>query len=156
MLDWLTIIILLTVGIGLIVVELIFIPGTTLFGIAGLVLSIIAIVLSFVNQGFATGMLVSVLAFLMMTGTLLYSLRSRTWEKASLKSSHTSKVNDDVKNNIWKGDTGKTVSTLRPSGKARFNDVIVEVSTRGGYVSAGIPVRVIEVRDHRIIVEPMA
>lgn len=155
MLDWLTIVILLTVGIGLIVTELIFIPGTTLFGIAGLVLSVIGIVLSFVNYGFGTGMFVLALAFILMLGTLFYSMRSGTWDKVSLKSAHNSRVNDDVKHNIWKGDTGKTISSLRPGGKAIFNEVIVEVSTRGNYVSAGIAVRVIEVKDHKIIVEPV-
>ncbi len=155
MLDWLTIIVLLIIGIGLIVTELIFIPGTTVFGIAGLVLSIIGIVLSFTNFGFGTGIFVTIVALVLMVGTLLYSTRSGTWDKMSLKSANTGKVNEDNQHSIWKGDKGKTLSSLRPEGKAIFNEVIVEVSTRGNYVSAGTAIVVVEVNDHKIVVEPV-
>lgn len=153
MLDWLTIIILLVVGISLIVTELIFIPGTTIFGIIGLALAIIGVVLAFVNHGTGTGLAVLSITFIAAIATVAISLRTGTWDKMSLKGTHTSKVNEDTKNSIWKGDTGKTVSSLRPSGKAEFNNVIVEVTTYGQYISAGKRVRVIDVQDNRILVE---
>lgn len=155
MLDWLTIIILLVVGIGLVITELIFIPGTTIFGIAGLVLTIAGIILTFVSHGTSTGLFVLALTFLVTIAVIAISLRTNSWEKLSLKGSSSSRVNEDVKNNIWKGDTGKTVSSLRPSGKAEFNEVIVEVSTLGQYVSTGTKVKVIDVREHKILVEPV-
>lgn len=155
MLDWFTIIILLVVGVGLIVTELIFIPGTTIFGIAGLILAIVGVVLTFIRHGTGTGLVVLGITFMISVMAVAISLRTNTWEKMSLKGTSTSRVNEDVKNNIWKGDTGKTVSSLRPSGKAEFKDVIVEVNTLGQYVRAGARVRVIAVQDHKILVEPV-
>ena len=153
MLDWFTIILLLTVGIILIVVELIFIPGTTLFGIAGLVLTIIGVVLSFTTFGSGTGILVLSGAFAALGVVLFFSLRSNAWDKLSLKQSSRSRVNDDVPNNVWKGDVGITLSALRPTGKVEFKETVVEVSTLGPYVDAGAKVQVIEVQSNKILVE---
>ena len=153
MLNWLTIVILLAVGIVLIVMELIFIPGTTIFGILGLILTIVGVIVSFVGFGSATGF--AVLAFtLVLTGiTLYFSLRTGAWEKVSLKNSNNSRVNEESKHNLWKGDTGITLSTLRPTGNAEFNDLVVEVSTLGPYIEVGTKVRIIDVQPNKILVE---
>ena len=153
MLGWFTIVLLLVVGIILLVVELIFIPGTTLFGIAGLLLTIIGVAISFTTFGNGTGILVLVGAFAALGVVLFFSLRSNAWDKLSLKQSHQSRVNDDVMNSIWKGDVGTTLSALRPTGKVEFKETVVEVSTLGPYVDAGAKVQVVEVRSNKILVE---
>jgi len=150
---WLTIVILLIVGVLLIVTELIFIPGTTIFGIAGLLLTIGGVVITFINFGSGTGFIVLGVSFLTLLGLLLYSFRSDTWEGISLKSANTSRVNEDEKNNLWKGDKGVALSALRPGGKAEFNEITVEVSTLGQYVEEGTEIRIISVQDKRILVE---
>ncbi|MFP4089565.1 MAG: NfeD family protein [Cyclobacteriaceae bacterium] len=152
---WLAIIILLIVGILLLLTEFIFIPGATVFGVAGLLLTGAGVVLAFINFGSGTGFSVLGVAFLCLTILLIVSLRSGTWEKLSLKSSSTSRVNDEVKNNLWKGDKGITLSALRPSGKAEFKDVVVEVSTMGHYTPAGTEVRIVNIVDQKIYVEPI-
>ena len=153
MLDWFTIVLLLGVGIILIVVELIFIPGTTVFGIAGLVLTIVGVVLSFTTFGSGTGLLVLVGAFAALGITMFFSLRSGAWEKLSLKQSSKGRVNEDIKHSVWKGDVGIALSALRPSGKVEFKETTIEVSTLGSYVDAGAKVRVVEVRPNKILVE---
>lgn len=153
MLDWFTIVLLLAVGVLLIVVELIFIPGTTVFGIAGLALTITGVVLSFVAFGSGTGLFVLLGAFAALGSTMFFSLRSGAWEKVSLKKSNQSRVNEDVKHSVWKGDVGVALSALRPSGNVEFNETVIEVSTLGSYVDAGAKVRVIEVRPNKILVE---
>lgn len=150
---WLAIIILLIVGILLILTELIFIPGTTIFGIAGLLLAAAGVVMAFIHFGTGTGFTVLSITFAIVILLLFISIRSNTWEGISLKSANTSRVNDDVKNNLWKGDQGKTLSALRPGGKAEFKDIIVEVSTLGQYLEAGTKVRIVNIQDNRIIVE---
>ena len=153
MLDWFTIALLLAVGIVLIVVELIFIPGTTLFGIAGLILTIIGVVISFTAFGSGTGLLVLGGAFAALGVTLYFSLRSGAWDKLSLKQSSQGRVNDDAPHSVWKGDTGIALSTLRPTGNVEFKEKVVEVSTLGPYVDAGAKVQVVEVRSNKIFVE---
>jgi len=150
---WLAIVILLLIGVLLIITELIFIPGTTIFGIAGLVLSAAGVIMSFINFGTATGLMVLGTAFIVILLLLLISFRSNTWDNLSLKSASTSRVNDEEKNNLWKGDVGTALSTLRPIGKAEFNERIFEVSTLGQYLEAGTKIRIIAIRDSRIFVE---
>ncbi|MEK6477149.1 NfeD family protein [Catalinimonas sp. 4WD22] len=152
---WLTIIILLIVGILLIVTELVFIPGTTIFGIAGLILTAAGVIMTFVSFGTGTGLIILAVSFVLITGLLIVSFRSDTWEGISLKSANTGHVNEDVKNNLWKGDKGVALSALRPGGKAEFKDTVVEVSTLGQYLDAGSEVKIISIQDHKIIVKPV-
>jgi len=156
MLDWLSIVVLLTVGIVLIVVELIFIPGTTIFGIIGLLLTAAAVIISFIGYGNALGFGVLGVAFAGIGIILFFSLRTGAWDKLSLKSSNRSRVNEEAKHNIWKGDRGVTLSTLRPTGRVEFKETTLEVSTLGQYVDAGTEVRVIDVQSNKILVEPIA
>ena len=111
MLDWFTVLLLLFIGIVLIVVELIFIPGTTLFGIAGLALTIVGVVLSFSAFGNTIGTFVLLGSFVALGITTFLGLRSGAWEKLSLKKSSEGRVNEDVKHGVWKGDVGG--STIR-------------------------------------------
>ncbi|WKN32376.1 NfeD family protein [Porifericola rhodea] len=153
---WLAIIILLVVGILLIVTELIFIPGTTIFGIAGLILSAAGVIMTFVNFGSSSGFITLGITFGLVVILLILSFRSETWEGLSLKSANTGRVNEDVKNNLWVGDQGIALSALRPGGKAEFNDTVVEVSTLGQYIEDGSEVKIISIKGHRIIVESVS
>ncbi|MBN2183199.1 MAG: hypothetical protein JW715_14905 [Sedimentisphaerales bacterium] len=51
------------------------------------------------------------------------------------------------------GDTGEVVSTLRPAGKARFGDAIVDVIAQGDYLNIGTRVKIIEIHGNRVIVK---
>jgi membrane-bound serine protease (ClpP class) len=53
------------------------------------------------------------------------------------------------------GDVGRVSSTLRPSGKARFGDQLVDVVTRGEFVDPGGEVEVIERAGNRVVVRPI-
>lgn len=155
MLGWLSVIVLLAVGILLIVLELVFIPGTTIFGVAGLLLTLAAIIISFFNFGSTLGFSILGISFVLLGVTLFFSLRTGAWEKVSLKSSSNSRVNEEVTHNVWKGDRGVAISALRPSGKVEFKETTVEVSTLGQYIDAGTEVRVVDVQPNKIYVEPV-
>jgi membrane-bound serine protease (ClpP class) len=51
------------------------------------------------------------------------------------------------------GETGRTTTILRPSGKARFGELLVDVTADGFYIEANQPVEVIDVRGSRVIVK---
>jgi len=51
------------------------------------------------------------------------------------------------------GQTGTTISELRPSGAARFGDRRVDVATEWGFIEPGTPVQVVEVEGTRIVVK---
>ena len=54
-----------------------------------------------------------------------------------------------------KNRTGKTVSTMRPSGTVDFDGTRVDAMTEGGMLDAGLWVRCIEVKNGRVIVRQM-
>lgn len=51
------------------------------------------------------------------------------------------------------GETGRTTTTLRPAGKARFGELLIDVVADGGYVEPNSLVEVIEVQGTRVIVK---
>jgi membrane-bound serine protease (ClpP class) len=53
------------------------------------------------------------------------------------------------------GETGQTTTVLRPSGKARFGDMHVDVTADGRFIEAARPVLVIDVQGRRVLVEPV-
>ena len=55
-------------------------------------------------------------------------------------------------NPIEVGQTGRAVSPLRPAGRAKFGDSIVDVVTDGAFIENGRPVSVQEVHGNRVVV----
>jgi membrane-bound serine protease (ClpP class) len=51
------------------------------------------------------------------------------------------------------GDLGEVLSTLRPAGKARFGDAIVDVVATGEFLSRGTEVQIIEIQGSRVVVK---
>ncbi|MEI8310473.1 MAG: NfeD family protein [Verrucomicrobiota bacterium] len=51
------------------------------------------------------------------------------------------------------GDTGTARSILRPSGKAVFGELLVDVVTQGQFVEEGTPVRVLSISGDAVVVE---
>ena len=51
------------------------------------------------------------------------------------------------------GETGRTTSPLRPTGKARFGSLSIDVSSAGGYIEADSLVEVLDVQGPRVIVK---
>jgi membrane-bound serine protease (ClpP class) len=50
------------------------------------------------------------------------------------------------------GDTGEVISTLRPAGRARFGDAIVDVVATGEFLEKGTPVEIAEIHGGRVVV----
>jgi membrane-bound serine protease (ClpP class) len=50
------------------------------------------------------------------------------------------------------GDTGEVTSTLRPTGKARFGDAIVDVVATAEFLDKGTKVQITEIHGNRVVV----
>lgn len=152
---WIIIIALLAIGLALIIAEIIFIPGTTLVGVLGLVFAIAGIVISYEYFGSDIGFYILIGMGAATAAALYYSFKSGVWSKFSLKTSSQSKVNEGMVAELTIGDEGKTLSTLRPVGKAKFKEQEYEVKTLGDYVDHGMPIRIKLIMSNQIIVEPI-
>jgi membrane-bound serine protease (ClpP class) len=54
------------------------------------------------------------------------------------------------------GETGRTTTVLKPTGKARFGNLLVEVRADGLYIDRDALIEVIDVQGMRVIVKPVA
>lgn len=151
--DWITVIGLILFGLGLIIIEIIFVPGTTIVGIGGVLFCGFGVYLSYDYFGNTTGTIILVISSLAGIGMLVYALKSRAWERFSLKEENTGKFNDDFKVTLAVGDEGMTISPLKPIGKAIFNEKDLEVRSNGGYIEENKPIKIIRIEANRIIVE---
>jgi membrane-bound ClpP family serine protease len=142
------------IGFLLVILEIFFIPGTTLVGLLGFIFNIAAIVVVYIQYGNETGLIVLIATTIAKLLILLYAFRTKPWMRFSNKQAITSKVNEGLYASIQVGDIGQTLSVLRPIGKALINNIELEVKSIGKYVDTGIAVKVTSVTSHQVIVEP--
>ena len=155
MTEWLTIIVLLLVGIGLIVTEVIFVPGTTFVGIIGFLVCAYAVYLGFEYFGQGTGYAILIATLVINIGAIAYALRSGAWDRFSLKTSMTSRFNEGIEAGLKVGDEGVSISSLRPIGKAEFDGKEFEVTTGSSFLDSGKRIKIVQIKNNRIIVEPL-
>jgi len=153
MVMWIIVISLIAIGLTLFIVEVVFIPGTTVVGILGVLFGGAGVVISYRYFGNPIGSYVLLVTLVAIGGSLYYSFRSGAWSKFSLKSSIDSKVNEGMFNELKVGDEGITKSTLRPSGKADFSGKTFEVRSLASYIETNEKIRIINIQPGQIIVE---
>ncbi len=153
--EWITVIGLILFGIGLLIIEVIFIPGTTIVGIAGFICSGFGVYLGYDYFGSATGTTILIVSSGFLLVVMIYAFKSRAWERFSLKDENTGRFNDDFKVTLSVGDQGLTISSLKPSGKALFNEKELEVRSNGGFINENQQIKIIRIEPNKIIVEPI-
>lgn len=150
---WTIIIVLISIGLLMILLEILVIPGGGFAGILGFVLMLIGVWLSFTKLGTTTGLIVLGGTMVLNIAALIYALRSKTWDKAMLKTNIDSKVNLIDENAIKVGDSGKTISRCVPSGKAIINNEFYEVHARSEYIDEDSQIEVIKIEGNKIIIK---
>ena len=145
---------LLFIGVALIVLEIVVIPGTTLVGILGFIFTVSGIIVIYSQHGATAGHYAIAGTAAVVALVLYVSFKSGIWSKYSLKTANNSKVNDDVAIDVQIGERGVAVSALRPFGKASFHDKQYEVKTQGTYVENSHEIKVVNIIGKQIIVEP--
>lgn len=151
--EWIIVSGLILAGLLLLVIEILFVPGTTLVGLLGFILVLAGVSLSFKYFGTEIGWLTVGGSAVLSAGAVYASFKSKLWSKFSLKSSMTGLAVENLDDKLQAGQQGKALSSLRPSGKAEFGNIVCEVRTKGGFADAGSPVKITEVSGSVIIVE---
>lgn len=150
------IIALLLLGILLLLLEIIFVPGTTIVGIGGLVLMAIGIYLAYDSVSLMAGHLSVGVSLAVIVLGLVVLLKGKTWEKMALKDSVSSKVEAVNDLPLKVGDQGVTAGRLNPAGKANFGDLTTEVHSIGEFIDNDTPIEVIRITDNRVLVKSLA
>lgn len=151
--EWTLVITFILIGLGLIVVEVILVPGTTLVGVVGFCLAVAGVVMSFKFFGNTVGWVTLGVSGIVALGMLYWSLRTGAWKQFSLKESIDSKVNEGQLANLKEGQEGTAVSSLRPMGKAEVAGTLYEVRTLGGFIDSGTKIKIVKISSNQIVVE---
>jgi membrane-bound ClpP family serine protease len=151
--EWLIVIGFIIVGVALVIVEILFIPGTTVFGILGIASYITSIVLAYSYFPSPTSHFFFIGSFVFSIGVIVLSFRGRSWDRFSLKESNTGKFNQNRTRALSVGEEGLSISNLRPMGKGEFNNVVYEVTALEGFVDSGKRIRILKVENRKILIE---
>lgn len=140
------------IGIGLLVFEM-FIPGFGIAGVSGIILLVVSIILQ--AQSLLEGLILFLAIGILITALAVIFYRSATKgaiSKSDIILKSKSGSNSKLPFSLEKGMKGKTLTPLRPTGSALFNDIRADVLTNGEYISAGKTVVVSQIEGNRIFV----
>ncbi|AFL82822.1 membrane-bound serine protease (ClpP class) [Belliella baltica DSM 15883] len=150
---WFILLSLLSIGLILILTEIIFVPGTTIIGILGLIFTGAGIYYSFLKFDPSIAWVILGFALLANFMAIFYGFKSGVWNKFALKEAMTSRSFDGRLLGLELGMKGKAVSDIKPIGKAEFLEKIYEVKSESGFISVGTIVFITKLEDNRIIVK---
>ena len=160
---------LVVVGVALLLVEVLVIPGFGVTGIAGIVLMVAGLVLMGQKFGlprvpgevdfFVKNLLTVFLALLFSLVGFFVLLRLapglpvlRRLVLTAAQTADGAHVGAQVALRDLVGHTGVALTHLRPAGRAEVGDEILDVVSEGEYVNAGEKIEIIQVRGHRVVV----
>ena len=148
--------ILLVVGMILLIIEA-FVPSFGVIGIIGIVLLLLSIFLT--AKTFLEGVIMFLILLVIAVILLVIVIRIATKSRLSKKLINTDTFSEEqgylgVQDMSAKvGLKGKSVTILRPAGKAVFDGEILDVVTKGEFVEEGKEVIVEQVEGNRIVVK---
>ena len=144
---------LLLLGILLLLLEILFVPGTTIVGVGGMILLAIGIYLAYDLIGTTAGHLSLASSVAVVFLALIVLLKGQTWKRMALETNVEGKGVEQLEKLVFVGDRGKTISRLNPVGKALFGEKIFEVSTTGEFVDEDVNIEVVKLDQNRIKVK---
>ncbi len=149
------VILLFVLGVALMMVEA-FIPGFGIFGIGGLLVTLVSIVLAAASTEAGLKML---LAALLLAGIFLFFMLRFLARRGFLRKfilEDTEKKESgyvaplDYRHLV--GKRGKTVTPLRPAGTAIIEDKRIDVVSEGDFIERDAEITVVEVGSTRVVV----
>lgn len=149
---WPLIIITLLVGLALLALEIVALPGGV-SGVVGGILVVIGVWQSYAKYGSTAGCIVLIASIVTGILMLVFLMKSGTWKRFSLKEKIDSKTNQPEKQNIKVGAEGKSLTRLAPAGNAIIDGEIVEVHSVGEFIDEGTPIQVTDIEGYKITVK---
>ncbi len=150
------IIFLIILGIVLLLVEFLIVPGITIAGIGGFLCMSAGIFAAYYGHGSQVGNITLVATLCIVILSIGLVLKSRTWKKVMLDSNISSNVGDVKHDSVLKvGDQGKAITRLAPIGKAMFKDKVVEAKSITGFVDENTEIEIVKIQNTNVVVKPL-
>ena len=139
-------------GLLLLLIEIFIVP-VFIVGIVGFVMVGVGVYFTYVDHGTFYGNILLVLITIVMTTIVVYAFRNGAWDMFSNKEIITGKANDIKSLEIEVGDTGKTISAIRPSGIAHVKSQRTEVHSEGSFIPSGTEIVVEKIVNNKIYIK---
>lgn len=159
---------LVFLGVLLIVLEVLVLPGMTVAGVAGVIALVAGLGMTLVGSGATVSSIVAALgrvaislllamagafALLRMLPRLPFGRRLVLETGMQSNLGYSSAPESDRR---WMGRAGIALSPLRPAGIAEIDGVRIDVVSDGGFIDAGASIEVTRVDGNRIVVRQLA
>ena len=141
-------IITLVIGMALLILEIVALPGG-IAGIFGGLLLAFGVWQSYVLLGLNWGSVILGCVVFFGVAMLVFLMKGKTWKKFSLNEESDSAVNQEPAT-VQVGATGKTIARLAPTGKALIDGELVEVHAINKFIDPDRPIEVVAVEGYRI------
>lgn len=145
------IIILIIIGIVILVLEVLVVPGGVL-GVIALGIIGFAVYSAYAHHGNVYGHVILGVSVIATGSAIYYSLKSGTWDRLSLNDSLEGKANTIDTTNMPIGKIGIALSDIRPMGTALFDDEKFEVSSEGEKIPVHSKISILRIEGSKIIV----
>jgi membrane-bound ClpP family serine protease len=149
------VILLIVMGIVLVIVEFMFIPGLSIAGVGSLISFGLSVFFAFRYFGSLAGYIVLISILIFVPLFLYFLFKGKAMKPIMLNTDIDGKVKNFDENKIKIGDEGITTSRLAPSGNAKINGETMEARTLGNFINPHTKIRVLKIEGNTVYVEPI-
>ena len=146
------IITLVALGICLVLLEILVLPGF-IVGVIGGCMMLFGIGSTYYYYGFFTGNIVLIGTVILSAVAAVLAFNSKTWKRISLHAEIDGRVNNPDVSNVSPGDTGVALTRLGPMGNVRINDIVLEGKAEDGMIDSGAEIEVVSVGTSSVTVK---
>jgi membrane-bound ClpP family serine protease len=151
----LIIIMLLILGVILLLVEFMLIPGISIAGVGSLLSFGGAVYFAFRYFGSIAGFVVLLLILIAVPTFLYFLFKGKAMKPMMLSTNIEGKMKNIEEGLINLGDEGETIGRLAPAGRAKINGINLEVRTTGQFVDQHTKIKVLKIEGNSVYVEPI-
>ena len=152
---WWIVVTLLVLGVILMLVEMLLVPGIGIAGFLSLGSLGVACWYAFTAISSAAGWWTTLAAVLLLGVMIFFALRAKTWRRFELKTEMTSQMGTEAAG-VHGGDRGVAYTRLAPLGTGRFGELSCEVKSYDNkMVAAGTPLEVVAIEENKPLVKPL-
>lgn len=146
-------VVLILIGLLLIIVEIIIVPGFGIPGVVGGISIVLGLYMAYSNNP-NLGVLLTFATLVICAGLGYWAFKGNALKKMTLNSQISSKVNIHRTLNVVVGDLGTSLSKLSPTGDGQFGEKVIEVQSISGYIDVNCAIEIQKIENNTIFVTP--
>jgi membrane-bound ClpP family serine protease len=150
-----TVILLILLGVVLLLVEFLLIPGISIAGVGCLISFGIAVFLAFRYFGNLVGIIVLLIILVTVPLFLYFLFKGKATKHMMLQTDIDGKMKNVDEELIHTGDLGVTIGRLAPSGKAVIKGITLEVRSTSTLIDPQTKIKVLKIEGNSVYVEPI-